>query len=170
MKKNSYGNIEDIVQNITIVTSKGTYRKNYSWPRISNGPDLNHLIMGSEGNYGIITDAIIKVKPVPEVQIFDSIIFHDWETGVQFMYELSKMKVYPTSCRLVDNQQFKFGASLKPATDSKLEKIVDEVKKLYVLKYKGYNVDKLVACTLLFEGKKDEMEPLHKKVLQIGKQ
>jgi alkyldihydroxyacetonephosphate synthase len=41
MKKNTYGNIEDIVQNITLVTSKGTYSKLAAWPRISNGPDLN---------------------------------------------------------------------------------------------------------------------------------
>jgi len=85
MKKNTYGNIEDIVQNITIVTSKGTYRKVTASPRVSNGPDLDHLIIGSEGNYGIITEAIIKVKPTPEVRIFDSILFYDWETGIQFM-------------------------------------------------------------------------------------
>ena len=103
MKKNTYGNIDDIVQNITLVTSKGTYQKLNAWPRISNGPDLNHLVMGSEGNYGIVTEAIIKVKPLPEVRIFESIIFYDWEDGVQFMNACSKMRVYPTSCRLVDN-------------------------------------------------------------------
>jgi alkyldihydroxyacetonephosphate synthase len=106
MKKNTYGNIEDIVQNITMVTSKGTYNKVAAWPRISNGPDLNHLVMGSEGNYGIITEAVIKVKPLPEVRIFDSILFYDWESGVKFMHAVSKTKNYPTSCRLVDNQQF----------------------------------------------------------------
>jgi alkyldihydroxyacetonephosphate synthase len=106
MKKNTYGNIEDIVQNITLVTSKGTYSKISAWPRISNGPDMNQLLIGSEGNYGIVTDAVIKVKPLPEVRIFDSILFYDWETGVQFMHAVSKTKSYPTSCRLVDNQQF----------------------------------------------------------------
>lgn len=106
MKKNTYGNIEDIVQNITIVTSKGVYRKVSSWPRISNGPDLNHLVMGSEGNFGIITEAVIKVRPLPEVRIFDSVIFYDWESGIQFMHAVSKTKNWPTSCRLVDNSQF----------------------------------------------------------------
>jgi len=65
---------------------------------------MNHLVMGSEGNFGIITEAIIKVKPIPEVRIFDSLLFYDWEDGVQFMHAVSKMKVYPTSCRLVDNE------------------------------------------------------------------
>ena len=35
MKKNTYGNIEDILNNVTIVTSKGTYTKTNLWPRIS---------------------------------------------------------------------------------------------------------------------------------------
>jgi alkyldihydroxyacetonephosphate synthase len=65
-----------------LVTSKGTYSKVAAWPRVSNGPDLNQVIMGSEGNLGIITEAVIKVKPLPEVRIFDSILFHDWETGI----------------------------------------------------------------------------------------
>jgi len=103
MKKNTYGNIEDIVNNITIVTSKGTYTKPMLWPRISNGPDMNNLIMGSEGNYGVITEAVIRVRPLPEVRIFDSIIFYDWEDGVKFMYDVSKTNSWPTSCRLVDN-------------------------------------------------------------------
>jgi len=106
MKKNTYGNIEDIVNNITIVTSKGTYTKSSLWPRISNGPDLNNLIMGSEGNYGVITEAVIRVRPLPEVRIFDSIIFYDWESGIKFMYDVSKTNSWPTSCRLVDNIQF----------------------------------------------------------------
>jgi len=89
MKKNTYGNIEDIVQNVTLVTPVGIYSKASLWPRISNGPDLNHMVMGSEGNIGIITEAVIKVKPLPQVRIFDSILFPDFEVGIQFMHAVS---------------------------------------------------------------------------------
>jgi alkyldihydroxyacetonephosphate synthase len=155
MKKNTYGNIEDIVQNITLVTSKGTYSKVATWPRASNGPDLNHLVMGSEGNFGIITEAVIKVKTLPEVRIFDSILFYHWESGVQFMHAVSKTNAYPTSCRLVDNEQFKFGSTLKPEVSSKWEAFVESAKKFFVLNIKGYDANTLTACTLLFEGPKD---------------
>ena len=57
---------------------------------------------------GVVTEAIIKIRPVPEVQQFDSIIFPNFELGVKFMEEMSKQKTYPTSLRLVDNQQFAF--------------------------------------------------------------
>ena len=109
MKKNTYGNIEDIVQNLTLVTPIGTYSKSALWPRISNGPDLNHVVMGSEGNIGIICDAVIKVKKLPQVQIYDSILFPDWETGIQFMHAVAMTNKYPTSIRMIDNTQFQFG-------------------------------------------------------------
>lgn len=41
MKKNTYGNIEEIVQGITFVTSKGVFKRSDHWPRISAGPDFN---------------------------------------------------------------------------------------------------------------------------------
>jgi len=118
MKKNTYGNIEDIVQNVTLVTPTGTYAKTQLWPRQSNGMDLNHIVMGSEGNIGIICDVVMKVKPLPQVRIYDSIIFPDYEVGITFMQAVSKLKQYPTSIRLVDNQQFAFGQTLKPASNS----------------------------------------------------
>jgi alkyldihydroxyacetonephosphate synthase len=33
---------------------------------MSSGPELNELLIGSEGNFGIITEAIIKLRPLPE--------------------------------------------------------------------------------------------------------
>jgi len=127
------------------------------------------LIIGSEGNFGIITEAVIKVKPLPEVRIFDSILFYDWESGVQFMHAVSKTKNYPTSCRLVDNEQFKFGATMKPAAGSQWESFVDAAKKFFVMNIKGYDAETLTACTLLFEGPKEEMEAKHKAVMELSR-
>ena len=169
MKKNSYGNIEDIVNNITIVTSKGTYNKTNLWPRISNGPDLNHVIMGSEGNLGIITECVLRIRPIPEVRMYDSILFYDFEQGIKFMYEVSKLSVYPASLRLVDNQQFKFGQTMKPADDSAWKHFIDAAKKFFVLNIKGYDPDQMCAATLMCEGKKEDQEALHRNVMKIAK-
>jgi len=49
MKKNVYGNIEDLVVSARMVTSKGVLHKRSQVPRISSGPDFNHIILGSEG-------------------------------------------------------------------------------------------------------------------------
>eukprot|EP00360_Condylostoma_magnum_P000444 CAMPEP_0168314076 /NCGR_PEP_ID=MMETSP0210-20121227/6178_1 /TAXON_ID=40633 /ORGANISM="Condylostoma magnum, Strain COL2" /LENGTH=116 /DNA_ID=CAMNT_0008278469 /DNA_START=487 /DNA_END=837 /DNA_ORIENTATION=+ len=55
MRKNEYGNIEDIVLGATLVTPTGTYFNDRRAPRVSTGPDFMNLIIGSEGTFGILT-------------------------------------------------------------------------------------------------------------------
>ena len=103
MKKNLYGNIEDIVVNIKIVTSQGTLTKVSEWPRHSSGPDLNQVIMGHEGNFGVVTEVTCRVRPLPETSQHGSFIFPDYDTGAKFMEEVGKSRIWPASLRLVDN-------------------------------------------------------------------
>ena len=55
MKKNRYGNIDDIIIGIKIATPLGTFQKVQNAPRVSSGPDINEFILGHEGNFGLIT-------------------------------------------------------------------------------------------------------------------
>ena len=87
MKKNRYGNIDNIVVSIKIATPIGTFQKVQNAPRISSGPDIHEFILGHEGNLGIITEAVIKLRPIPEAHIYESIIFHEFDLGIKFMYE-----------------------------------------------------------------------------------
>ena len=74
---------------------------------MSNGPDLNHIAMGHEGNFGVITEAVLRVRPIPEVKEYSSIIFHDFEIGIKFMDDVAFSRNWPASLRVVDNTQFK---------------------------------------------------------------
>lgn len=49
MKKNRYGNIEDLVVALRAMTPSGEWRSSGSYPRVSTGPDMNHVMLGSEG-------------------------------------------------------------------------------------------------------------------------
>lgn len=49
MKKNVYGNIEDLVVQVRAVTPRGTIDRYTAGPRLSAGPDTQSFIMGSEG-------------------------------------------------------------------------------------------------------------------------
>jgi len=139
MKKNTYGNIEDMVCNFTYVTPTGTFTRGSPWPRVSSGPDMSHIVMGSEGNYGIITDVTVRVRPVPQTKIYESMLFKDYEIGIRFMQAVSRTSCWPTSIRLVDNTQFQFGAALKPQDNSKWNEFVDAAKKFFVVNIKGFD-------------------------------
>jgi alkyldihydroxyacetonephosphate synthase len=92
------------------------------------------IMLGSEGTYGLITDAIVRIQPLPDCQIFGAIIFPNFEQGVKFMRAVAYHRTQPASIRysnkplitkfltyyfrLVDNEQFKFSHALKPKSDS----------------------------------------------------
>ena len=49
------------------------------------------------------------------------------------MEEMAKQRLYPTSLRLVDNEQFAFGQALKPVEPSVVKKFMAEVLYGHVL-------------------------------------
>ncbi len=73
-----------------------------------------HAVIGSEGNLGVITEAVIKVRPVPQCVSYGSIVFPDFNEGQRFMRRVGRDGIWPASIRLVDNLQFQFGIALKP--------------------------------------------------------
>lgn len=89
MKKNVYGNIEDLLVHVKMVTARGTLEKNCQVPRLSCGPDFNHVVLGSEGSLGVITEVILKIRPLPQCKKYGSIVFPSFENGVEFMREVS---------------------------------------------------------------------------------
>lgn len=95
--------------------------------------------MGHEGNFGLVTEAVLRIRPIPPVKRYGSIVFPDFELGIKFMDEMAKTRIWPASIRLVDNLQFKFGQSLKAEEHSRFKEIIDSIKKFYVLTIKGFD-------------------------------
>ncbi|MGO9604504.1 MAG: FAD-binding oxidoreductase [Candidatus Binataceae bacterium] len=168
MKKNKYGNIEDLVLGVNVATAAGELSRSSILPRESVGADPRSWMFGSEGNLGIITSATVKVFPFPEVQRYGSIIFPSFEKGFDFLYELTQRGDLPASVRLVDNLQFQFSQALKPRSERwKVYKSAAE--RWFVTKVRGFKPDEMVACTLVFEGSKAEVEHQEKLVYGLAK-
>ncbi|XP_029413117.1 alkyldihydroxyacetonephosphate synthase, peroxisomal isoform X2 [Nannospalax galili] len=168
MKKNIYGNIEDLVVHMKMVTPKGVIEKSSQGPRMSTGPDIHHFIMGSEGTLGVITEATIKIRPIPEYQKYGSVAFPNFEQGVACLREIAKQRCAPASIRLMDNQQFQFGHALKPQVSSIFTSFLDGLKKFYITKFKGFDPNQLSVATLLFEGDREKVLQHEKQVYDIA--
>lgn len=157
MKKNRYGNIEDLVLDMQVVTAKGVVSRPAVAPRESVGANPRNFMFGSEGNYGVITTATVKVFPLPEVQRYGSVLFPNLEKGFAFLYELQQSGAVPASVRLMDNTQFHFGQALKPKAEG-LAVQKSEFEKLLVTQVKGFDLDRLAVATLVFEGSRAEVD------------
>lgn len=168
MKKNVYGNIEDLLISCKLVTSIGVLEQKYAVPRLSCGPDVNELIIGSEGNFGVVTEAIVKIKRLPECTTFGAIAFPDFKSGFETMKTLALAGCFPASIRLMDNEQFRLANALKPA-EGPWAAFVSSAKKFYVSSIKGFNLNKLCAATIVFEGSKELVASQEKLVYEVAK-
>jgi len=168
MKKNRYGNIEDLVLDVHVITASGPLSRPHVAPRESAGIDPRRWLFGSEGTLGIITHAVVKIFPLPEIQKYDSVLFPSFEDGVGFLYDLTREGQPPASVRLVDNLQFQLGQTLKP-TSRGAKALVSKTQKFFVTKVKGFDPDRMVACTLLYEGRRDEVETEAATVARLAK-
>lgn len=94
-----YGRIEDLFAGGTVLSPGGTL-----WlppfPASAAGPDLRQLVLGSEGRLGILTDATVRIQPLPELEEFSAVFFPDFESGrlavrtaVQEMLPLSLLRL-----------------------------------------------------------------------------
>ena len=75
MKKNRYGNIEDLVLDVEVVTPLGELRQ-----RRRSRANRPASIPGAgcsarRASLGIVTSAVVKIFPLPEVQRYDALLF-----------------------------------------------------------------------------------------------
>ena len=164
MKQNRYGNIEGIVKEVRVVSSLGKLwqhndSEGSSFARVSTGTDLSSLMIGSEGNLGIITSAVMKIWPLPQVKEYDSVILHKFDDGLRFMKDVSKLgALKPASVRLLDNTQFRLGQAMKSQ-----ESFLGSIKRTYMKAVGGlfadkFEPDEMVCITITFEGSESEVQ------------
>ncbi|VDK40308.1 unnamed protein product [Gongylonema pulchrum] len=143
MKKNKYGNIEDLLVHVTLITPQGYIRRQCQVPRMSSGPDLHQVVLGSEGILGVVTEATIKIFPKPEVKKYGSLIFPTFRHGVNFFREVARQHCECASLRLVDNEQFSMGQAMKIDDGSLFQGLRRKMEKLYVTSWKNFKVSNL---------------------------
>jgi len=96
-----YGRIEDLFAGGTIETPVGRIQLR-SLPASAAGPDLRQFVLGSEGRLGVITQAEVRISPLPEEEMFFGAFFRDWESGMASMRTLAQTRAPISLARLSD--------------------------------------------------------------------
>lgn len=96
-----YGRIEDHFAGGHVETPVGALDF-LPFPASAAGPDLRHLVLGSEGRLGVITRAVIRIHPLPEEEGFYGAFFHDWPSGTEAVREIAQSGTAVSMLRLSD--------------------------------------------------------------------
>lgn len=99
-----YGKIERMLVSLKAITTEGSIQT-YKLPPNAMGVDLNQIFLGSEGVLGIITEATMKIRHLPESRKYFAIVFPGFENGVNFIKEIHKKTLNLSMARLSDEDE-----------------------------------------------------------------
>ena len=97
-----YGGIEDMVAGLVAVLPGGKIVRSKTAPRRSTGPDVASLMLGSEGTLGVITEATLRVHPLPGERAERCVRFQHMADGVAACRKITQSGLRPTLVRLYD--------------------------------------------------------------------
>jgi FAD/FMN-containing dehydrogenase len=96
-----YGGIEDLVVGLEAVFPGGTVTRIKNVPRRAAGPDIRHVIIGSEGALCFITEVTVKLfRYQPENNRYFGFLVDEFADGVEALRELITAGYRPSVCRV----------------------------------------------------------------------
>jgi alkyldihydroxyacetonephosphate synthase len=63
------------------------------------------MILGSEGRMGVITKALVKIRPVPDAEEFCGVFFPSWEQGTEAVRRIAQEEIPVSMLRLSNPQE-----------------------------------------------------------------
>jgi len=83
-----YGSIEQLFAGGELLTSRGCLQLP-PYPASGAGPDLRHLVLGSEGRMGVLTKVVVRISPLPEKDDIYAVFFPSWDNSRQAVRALA---------------------------------------------------------------------------------
>lgn len=83
-----YGRIEDLFAGGRLITTQGDM--NFPpFPASAAGPDLRHLALGSEGRMGVLAEAQVRIREIPQADPVFGVFFPSWEKAADAVRTLT---------------------------------------------------------------------------------
>lgn len=156
-----YGCITDIVLSQKYATPIGTI-KTSNYPREATGPNLNQIMMGSEGAFGVLTEVTLRVfRHMPANRKRFSFIFKNWKVARAAAREMMQCEAgFSSVFRLSDPEETNLMLRLYN---------VDETPLWKLLKMRGY--EDMQRCLFLgfTDGEKGFSKNVAKNIKRIAR-
>ncbi len=150
-----YGKIEHLVQAVRLAYPGGMLATP-AVPAAAAGPDLVQVVAGSEGTLGVITEATLRLAPVPRHRDFRGYLVQSFAAGVEAARELMQAGLRPAVLRLSDAAETEITLALRPAAHGTAA-LKERLGRWY-LSRRGLHLESGSILILGFEGEEAAVE------------
>jgi alkyldihydroxyacetonephosphate synthase len=144
-----YGPIAERVISLRVVTPAGVIDTR-TVPANATGPSLLHLLIGSEGTYGVISRATLRLAPRPTVHDGRGVLFPDFGRGLAAVRGMIQADLMPAVVRLSDEAETRTSFALREGRRG--WRLVRERLGLLALARAGLSFERGALLILRFEG------------------
>ena len=144
-----YGRIDELVVGVRASTPAGDIETK-AVGGTAAGPQLRELLVGSEGVLGVITEATLKVRPLPRERRYEGWSFKSFAAGAEAFRSMEQAHAAPDVARLSDEEETRLAMAMAGSGSA-----AERVGKAY-LKLRGH--ERGCIAIVGWEGEPDDVE------------
>jgi alkyldihydroxyacetonephosphate synthase len=167
MQSDRYGDIADLTRGLRVVTPSGTLVTR-PVPSTSTGPSIREMVLGSEGRLGIITEATVHVRPIPQRRTILGYVFPTFAGGRAAMRDIAASECSVSATRVSDahETQFSFAMRIRPTPVDKLQ---SKALRVFLKRRLGYDLHQMCLSFIGYEGSEHHVAVQRRAVGKIVK-
>jgi alkyldihydroxyacetonephosphate synthase len=150
MQSDRYGDIADLAKGLRVVTPSGTLVTR-PVPATSTGPSVRQMVLGSEGRLGIITEATVEVRRLPEKRIILGYLFPTFAAGLAAMRAIAESECSVSVTRVSDARETQFSFATRK-TPTLLDKLQSRALREFLVRRLGFDVEAMALSFIGYEG------------------
>jgi alkyldihydroxyacetonephosphate synthase len=165
MQSDRYGDIADLTRAVRVVTPSGLLATR-PVPHTSTGPSVREMVLGSEGRLGVITEATVHVRRVPERRLILGYLFPSWADGLAAMQAIAGSEASASVTRVSDSYEtaFSFVTRKDPTL---LDRVKSRALTTYLKRRRGFDVEAMCLSFIGYEGSERHVRAQRKAVGRI---
>jgi alkyldihydroxyacetonephosphate synthase len=144
-----YGRIDELVVAVRAATPAGDIETK-PVPATAAGPSLRELLVGSEGVLGIVTEATLKVRPLPAARRYEGWSFRSFAEGAEAFRAVVQAHAAPDVARLSDESETRLAMAMASSGSA-----AERLGKAY-LRLRGHEHGSIAIVG--WEGDRDDVE------------
>ena len=165
MQSDRYGDIADLTRAVRVVTPAGLLVTR-PVPHASTGPSVREMVLGSEGRLGVITEATVQVRRVPEQRVILGYLFPTWADGLAAMRDIATSETSPSVTRVSDAPETAFSFATRKAP-TVLDRVKSKALTTYLKRRKGVDLEAMCLSFIGYEGSQRHVATQRKAVQRI---